>query len=273
MIAMVDALIRAAPSPSLFHRRSIAMLPTLQHTRVFLLIAIACFAVSGAADAKVVTLPLPATEDFGGPIDNIYFPLTPGTTYIYEAEEEDGLVRDEFIVTHNTRVVNGVTCVEVHDIASIYVDEIQEWRILENTLDWYAQDSNGNVWYFGEDTTSFEYDDDWNLIGTTNEGAWEAGVDGALPGLIMLADPRNGRSYRQELAEDVAEDWGKVLRRNATVSVASGDFTGCLKTKEWTPLEPGVVEHKYYAPGIGLVLVNELHGGTVRVELVEIIVE
>lgn len=235
--------------------------------------ALMALAAGGSATGKQVNLPLPPPENFTTVIDNTYFPLTPGTTYIYEAEEEDGLMRDEFTVTHTTRVVNGVTCVEVHDVAWIFVDEIQNWRLLEDTLDWFAQDSAGNVWYFGEDTTSYEYDEEWNQIGTSNEGAWEAGVDGALPGIIMLANPRNGRSYRQELAQDVAEDHAKILRRNATVSVEWGDFTGCLKTKEWTPLDPGFIEHKYYAPGVGLVLVNELHGGTVRVELVEIIVE
>jgi hypothetical protein len=240
---------------------------------MFALTMMVLLMISGSAYAKEIQLPLPGPEDFAGPIDNLFFPLTPGTTYIYESEDEDGLVRDEFAVTHNTKVVNGVTCVEVHDVASIFVEEIQEWRVLEDTLDWFAQDSGGNVWYFGEDTTSFEYDEDWNQIGTSNEGAWEAGVDGALPGLIMLAQPRGGRSYRQELAEDIAEDHAKILRHNASVSVPWGDFTGCLKTKEWTPLEPGSIEHKYYAPGVGLVLVNELHGGTVRVELVEIIVE
>jgi len=146
---------------------------------------------------------------------------------------------------------------------------VHDWETVngelsEDTYDWYAQDNNGNVWYFGEDTT--EYLDDGT---TSKEGSWEAGVDGAEPGIVMLAEPIPGTSYRQEYYEGNAEDMGKVLRLNARVAVEYGDFDDCLKTKEWTSLDPGVIEHKYYAPGVGLVLVKELKGTTVRVELID----
>jgi len=133
----------------------------------------------------------------------------------------------------------------------------------EDTYDWYAQDNDGNVWYFGEYTTAY-------LEGGTisHEGSWEAGVNGAEPGVVMLANTLPGLSYRQEYLAGVAEDMGKVLRLNAKVSIGYGDFVNCLETKEWSPLEPGVVEHKFYAPGIGLVLIEELKEKTVRVELV-----
>jgi hypothetical protein len=204
-------------------------------------------------------------EDADGnplPIDNPYLPLVPGTTFIYEGETEDGIEHNEVYVTHQTTEILGVTCTVVLDTVEV------EGELVELTFDWFAQDFAGNVWYFGE--YSEEYED-----GEVNtEGSWEAGVDGAKPGIVMLADPIEGSSYRQEYYEDVAEDMGKVLKLNAFVSVLYGDFAGCLATKEWTPLEPGAVEHKYYAPGVGLVLVMELTGGqTVPIELIDITTE
>ena len=202
-------------------------------------------------------------------INNIWFPLKPGTTRIYEAEEEDGLVRTETTVTWDTRVVAGVNCVVVHDTEWILVEGVG-WALLEDTYDWFAQDWRGNVWYFGEDTVAFEYDDDWNFVESTTEGSWEGGVDGAIPGIQMLASPKPGDSYYQEFYEDEAEDQALVMRLNGKVSNDYGDFEGCLVTKEWTAQDQGHVEQKSYAPGIGLVHVDEHHGKVVRVELVDI---
>lgn len=192
-------------------------------------------------------------------IDNPYMPLTPGTTFVYEADTPDGIETDVVTVTHDTKDILDVTCTVVTDTA--YLDG----EIIEDTVDWYAQDKDGNVWYFGEDTTQFE---NGQVVGHT--GSWEAGVDGALPGIVMTANPRPGVSYRQEFLEGVAEDMAKVLRLNARVSVPSGDFTNCLLTKEWSRLEPGFVEHKFYALGVGLVLVIEHHGKPVYSELVSV---
>jgi hypothetical protein len=208
--------------------------------------------------------------DFVGAIDNPYLPLVPGTTFTYEAETEEGLVRDVISVTQNTKVILGVTCTVVRDTETVYDEVTPLGRVEEDTEDWFAQDTAGNVWYFGEFTTAYEYDDQGNQTGTSNEGSWEAGVEGALPGIVMQADPQPGESYRQEFFEGQAEDMAKVLRLNASVSVPYGDFENCLETKEWTPLEPGHVEQKFYAPGVGLVLVLEHHGKIVRVELVSV---
>jgi len=201
-------------------------------------------------------------EDGGGnplPIDNQYMPLVPGTSLMYEGETEDGLEEVLEEVTYDTKVILGVTCTVVR------AREWLEGILTEDTLDWYAQDQWGNVWYFGEYSEAYENGD------VSTEGSWEAGVDGAKPGIIMLADPQPGDAYRQEYYEDEAEDMGKVLRLNASVSVAYGDFDDCLVTKEWTPLEPGEVEHKFHAPGVGLVLIRELQGGPVVFELVDVV--
>ena len=179
--------------------------------------------------------------DFTTTIDNEYFPLKPGTTFVYEG----GAERDEFAVTSNTKKVMGVECVVIVDKAW------EAGKLIEKTYDWHAQDKEGNVWYFGEDTMEY---DNGKVVST--KGSWEAGVDGAKPGIIMQADPKAGETYRQEYYEGEAEDMAKVLSLNESVTVPYGSFDHVLETKEWTPLEPGYVEHKYYAPGVGFV-----HGG------------
>lgn len=225
----------------------------------------------GAPGAAFGKPPVPDFDagNFGSPQNNTYLPMALGKTYRYEAETEDGLIRNEITNTYDTEVILGVTCTVVYDIEWVWI-EGKGWIVLEETDDWYAWDNDGNVWYFGEDTVEYLYDDEWNPEGTSTEGSWKAGVDDAEPGILMPADPQPGDSYRQEYYEGEAEDMGKVLRLNAAVSVPHGDFDDCLKTKEWTPLEPGEIEHKYYAPGVGLVFIEELKGKTVEVELVTI---
>jgi len=191
-------------------------------------------------------------------IDNKYFPLEPGTTFLYEPFPNEENVLNIIEVTNQTETILGIKCIVVHDWETV------NGELSEDTYDWYAQDKYGNVWYFGEDT--IKYLEDGSI---STEGSWKAGVDGAKPGIVMLADPIPGLSYRQEYYKGVAEDMAKVLRLNAMVSVEYGDFDECLKTKEWTPLDPGVIENKYYAPGAGLVLIEELKEKTVRVELID----
>jgi hypothetical protein len=201
--------------------------------------------------------------DFVAVIDNPYFPLTPGTTYIYEGTTEKGNEHNEVFVTHNTKEILGVTCVEVRD--TVTVDGV----LVEDTLDWYAQDKDGNVWYLGENAKELE----GGLI-VSLEGSWIAGVDGAKPGIIMKANPQVGNLYRQEFALGVAEDMAKVLSLNESVTVPfpPGSFTNCLKTKEFTPLEPDAVENKFYAPGIGNIQTVDVETGN-HIDLIDIITE
>ncbi len=235
------------------------------------LIAVIVIGLSaGIVSAKEYELPPFDPADFDSPQDNAYLPMALGDTYVYWAETEDELILNEITATYDTKVILDVNCTLVYDVEWVYVEEKDDWFLTEETDDWYAWDNYGNVWYFGEATTEYLYDEDWNLIGTSTEGSWEAGVDGAEQGILMLADPMPGISYQQEYYEDEAEDMGKVLKLNASVSVEYGDFEDCLKTKEWTPLEPGEIEHKYYAPDVGLVFIEELKGKTVKVELIDI---
>ena len=199
-------------------------------------------------------------NNFVDVVDNPYFPLEPGTTYTYRGETEGVPTRDVMIVTSDTKVILGVTTIVVHDQA--YEDGV----LVEDTFDWYAQDVDGNVWYFGEDTK--ELDENGNVIST--EGTWQAGVDGAEPGIIMKANPKKGDKYQQEFAADVAEDMAQVIGFEDSFCVSYGCFEDVLVTKEWTPLERGVVENKYYAPGVGFIFGEMVKGGDEQTELVRV---
>ena len=199
--------------------------------------------------------------NFSTNIDNPYFPLKPGTTYEYQAHTADGLITNFVRVTHKTKVILGVTCVEVHDTVFL------NGQKTEDTLDWYAQDQEGNVWYFGEDS-----EDLTNGRVSSLQGSWTAGVHGAEPGIIMEAHPKVGDAYRQELLLNQAEDFARVLSLDKSIKVPVGSFDNCLETTESSGVEPGAVEFKFYAPGIGVVFDNDVSGRE-KDSLVEIITE
>jgi hypothetical protein len=169
-------------------------------------------------------------------IDNEYFPMKPGITFLYEGKGE----RDQMTVTHDTKKVMGVECVVVDDRAW------EGGKLIEQTYDWFAQDNKGTVWYFGEDTKECE-----NGKVVSTKGSWEAGVDGAKPGIIMQADPKVGQSYHQEYYPGEAMDTARVRSLNASVKVPYGSYDHVLETKEWTPLQPVFFEKKYYVRGVG----------------------
>ena len=197
--------------------------------------------------------------NFTTDIDNPLFPLRPGTRWVYEGPDDAGdIEHKEVVVTSEAREVMGVMCVVVHDQMSM------DGELLEDTYDWYAQDKEGNVWYFGEDTKELEGGE---VVKT--EGSWEAGRDGAQPGIIMEADPQVGDQYRQEYYEGRAEDMAEVLALDEKVTVRHGSYEGVLKTKDWNPLEAGVVEHKYYAQGVGTIFEEKVEGETGHLELLE----
>jgi hypothetical protein len=193
-------------------------------------------------------------------VTNRFFPLQPGTTFYYKGEKEGVPSGNIVNVTDRTRRILGVTCIVVHDRA------FENSTLVEDTLDFYAHDSDRNVWYFGED--SKELAPDGTVIST--EGSWLAGVNGARPGIIMEAHPRVGDRYFQELAPDVAEDQAQVLSLNKEACVEYGCFDDLLLTKEWSRLSPGEVEHKYYAADVGFILGIMVKGGDERTELVRI---
>jgi hypothetical protein len=234
------------------------------------------------ATAREVSIPFNPTN-FSNPtkIDNPLFPLLPGRTYTYRAKTKDGCEEVQFEVTDQTRKVAGVTARVIHDRA--YEDPACDGNLtlVEDTFDWHAQDDAGNVWYFGEDTR------DCNAgICIPGPGSWEAGVNGAKPGIYMLAAPHRGDRYYQEFAVGTAEDEAEVQGLDVRVALSepanlSGgfafqqNFEGCLRTKDFSALARGLIEHKFYCPrrgsfAGGLVAVDELHGGTVRVELISV---
>jgi hypothetical protein len=212
-------------------------------------------------------------------IDNPYWPLVPGTIFTYAAEGEDECEINIVEVTNREETILGIKTRVVHDEA--YVDDNCNGvlddgdTLVEITDDWYAQDKKGRIWYLGEDTFECRQDN-WTVICDDPAGAWKAGVDGAVPGILILASPSPGDQHFQEFAEDEAEDQVKYLRLKLWVSLyredgyPPRDFHHCWKTKEWTKLDPGHVEHKFYCPDVGLVAIDELKGKTLRFELIDI---
>jgi hypothetical protein len=212
---------------------------------------------SGKLAPPVPTTPPPG--DFVRTIDNQYLPFEPGTTFHYQGTKDGEPSEDTMSVTHKTKTIVGVQTVVVLDQSTVSGEPE------EKTLDWYAQDKRGNVWYFGEDSFDFV-----NGKWVRNDGSWEAGVDAAKPGIVMEADPQVGDTYRQEYYDGHAEDLARILSTNESVSVAYGSFQQALETKEWTPLERAVVEHKYYARGVGEVKSVMVKGGSEEMELVSV---
>lgn len=217
----------------------------------FVLVLLAPAATVSAAQKPKDWNPTIVPSDFTTSVTNSYFPLVPGTTCTYSTPDGSETMTVE--VTGQTKVVMGVTTLVVRETHR------EDGVIVEVSENWYAQDAAGNVWYFGEFSQDYE-----NGVPTTSEGSWEAGVDGARPGIIMPAEPQHGQTYFQEFAPDVATDMAMVLTTNDNVTVPAGSYTNVLRTKEWTPLENASVEHKYYAPGVGLIMEQD---GSLRLQL------
>jgi hypothetical protein len=232
-----------------------------------LLVSLSLGACGGDGDRSAGTAALPHGSepvhldpaDLSAEIDNRYWPMRPGSRWVYrESDGEGGVQRVVVTATDRTRrIADGIEARVVHDVVS------QGGRPIEVTDDWYAQDADGNVWYLGERTAEYEHG---KVV--TRAGSWEAGVDGAQPGVVVPADPRPGMAYRQEYYAGEAEDRAEVLSVEEQVEVPLGHYAGALLTKDLTPLEPRVVEYKLYAPGIGPVLTIDISGESGREELV-----
>ena len=189
--------------------------------------------------------------EFTSEIDNPWLPFRTGSRWVYrETDGEGGEQQVEVTVTDRTKTILGIEATVVRDVVT------EDGEVVEDTFDWYAQDEDGNVWYLGEETKEYE-----NGKVVSTEGSWEAGVDGALAGIMIPGDPEVGQAYRQEYYEGEAEDNGEVLSVDATASVPFGSFDGVLKTKDTNALEPSVLEHKYYAEDVGPVLAVNVSGG------------
>ncbi|MDX6449072.1 MAG: hypothetical protein QOD08_1535 [Gaiellaceae bacterium] len=218
------------------------------------LVVVAAVVLVGGANA------LASDTGWAPRVTNPWFPLRPGTTYVYTGMRDGHPSRELFTVTRSTKVIQGVRCTAVFD--RLYL----RGRLFERTTDWYAQDRRGAVWYFGERTAEL----DANGHVTSTEGSWQSGVDGAKAGIYMSAHPSVGQSFRQELYRGHADDHFAVVSLKASVSVPYVTSHHALLTKEWTPLEPGVLDHKLYVRGIGTVKEETVKGGSERNVLVAV---
>lgn len=189
--------------------------------------------------------------EFTNDITNPYWPMKPGTRWVYRGKEGGEPVRIFVTSTNRKKTVAGIP-------ARVMLDQVKDSQgdLIESTFDWYGQDASGNIWYLGEDTKEYE---NGHVVSTS--GSWEHGIDGALAGVIMPRDPQLGLSYRQEYHKGDAEDAGKIIGLDESADTPFGSFDHTLETEDTTPLEPNVVEHKYYAKGLGPVLKTAPSGG------------
>jgi hypothetical protein len=215
-------------------------------------------ATSGSTHGSTFATPPPS--GFSAHVDNAWFPLHPGTTYVYRGVKDGQPSRDVLTVTQMTTTIAGVPCVVVHD--RLYL----RGGLHERTTDWYSQDKHGNVWYFGESTAEL----DARGRVTSTEGTWRAGRNGAQAGIYFPAHPRVGQSGRQEFYKRHAEDHFQLVSLRTAVRVPYLSTKASLLTKEWTPLERGVLDHKFYVRGIGTVLEQTVKGGDERNALVSV---
>jgi hypothetical protein len=211
------------------------------------------------AAARSCGRPPALPKTFVSQVDNVYFPLRPGTTFTYRGKLDGKPATDVVTVTRRTKTILGVPITVVRD--RVFV----RGEVVEDTFDWFAQDASGNVWYFGEDTKEFE-----NGRVVTTQGSWQAGVHNARAGIFMPAAPRVGRTLKQEDAKNVAEDCSRVVALNAQVTTPFVSSRRALKTEEFSLLERGVLDNKFYVRGIGLVKEQTVQGGSDVLTLVSI---
>jgi hypothetical protein len=227
-------------------------------------ISAAAFADVPAAAPSVPSPPpcatLPSPDNFVSVIDNAYLPWIPGTVFRYVGSKDGEVQKTVVTVTSETKVILGINTTVVHD--NVYA----QGQLVEQTSDWYAQDKDGNVWYMGEDSKELK---NGHVIST--EGSWEAGKDGAQAGIIAEAHPRPGDTYSQECAPGVAQDAAQLINLNATITVPAGTYQHVLVTREWTPLEPTVLENKWYGQGVGNVKAQDVRGSNEASQLVSVV--
>jgi hypothetical protein len=199
--------------------------------------------------------------DFSADVTHPLWPMKPRTRWTYREVEADGTVTDGVVVatTKTEKLANGITGRVVRDTAR------QGGRIVEDTIDWYAQDAAGNLWYLGEQTAEFEHG---KIV--SRRGSWEGGANSAQPGILLPAKPEVGQAYRQEYLKGEAEDNAEVLATDELVQVPIGRYRHALLTKDTSTIEPTVVEYKIYAPGVGPALALTVSGGASREELIKI---
>jgi hypothetical protein len=200
-------------------------------------------------------------KSFTANITNPWYPLRIGTTFLYTGVDEGDPAVDIVVVTHHTRVIDGVRTRVVADRL------VESGHVVERTLDYFAQDACGNVWYFGEDTA--ELDARGHV--TSTDGTWHSGIDGAEPGVFMQANPELNRRFRQEWYQGAAEDTFVARDLSTPVTVRAGSFLHALRTEETTALEPGILDNKWYVKGIGEVEEVTIKGPQERFVLVEVI--
>ena len=229
-------------------------------TRVLGLAAILLTGLLGWAPGGETAVAAVNPADFSAPVANPYFPLKVGTVFVYRGTEGSDRLVEHLSVTGHIEVIQGVTTTVIRDV--LYANG----HLQEKTTDWYADDNGGTTWYFGEDTAL--YDHQGHI--TSREGSWRAGVDGAVAGIIMPANPKPTDAYRQEFLSGHAEDQAWIVGRHGQLRTPVGRLRNVVRSYEWTRLEPNVVSLKLYAPHFGIVVERDVTGGEESLKLVAV---
>jgi hypothetical protein len=203
--------------------------------------------------------PVVKAANFVKTINNPYFPLVPGSTSLFTGTKDTSKLIEQITVTKRTRKIMNVTCVEVD--TALTIDD----KLANKTINWYAQDKQGNVWSFGASVKVYS---PTGKI-TSTQGTWLAGAAGGLPGIVMQANPDTSLAYRQDYSKGHAEDMAQVLSLSESVTGTAGSFTDVVEIKEWTPLQPDIVVNKWYAKGVGLIMAKVVQGGNQELQLTE----
>lgn len=211
----------------------------------------------GTSSSEVDYRPTLDPDHVADVIDNPYLPLTVGSEWHYEGQTDEGLETITVVVTGERRTVMGISAFVVRDTVAL------DGQVIEDTYDWFVQDEEGNVWYLGEDVKDYE-----EGVVVSTAGSWEAGIDGALPGIVMPANPTVGATFRQEYYAGEAEDMFQIVAVDGSLQVPLGTFERTITTRDWTPLDPDVIEEKWYAFGVGLIFETHVAGGTGTAALV-----
>jgi len=229
-------------------------------TRVLALAAILLTGLVVSMQGGEVATAVVNPADFAAPVANPYFPLKPGTVFVYHGTDGSDRLVEHLHVTHHTKTIQGVRTIVLRDVL------FANGRLAEKTTDWYANDNGGTTWYFGEQTAVY----DKNGHVTSREGSWQAGVDGGVAGIIMPANPKPTDAYRQEFLAGHAEDQAWIVGRHGRLGTPVGRLHDVVRSYEWTRLEPNVVSLKLYAPHFGIVVEHDVAGGEESLQLVAV---
>ena len=237
------------------------------YTAIFQMVVLGFSA--GFVKAQAFNSGFPSARDFTHPKDNLYFPKLRGLTYVYQTENKDILVTNETSTSLNTLTIQGIVCNITYNREWTYVKSLNRKLITRETYDFYAWDNQGNVWYFGRDQFNYLHNSNWSYAGMNMKGSWLAGKNGAIPGIVVPANPQTVLNQEQGINKNLLAS--KVLGISTSISTDLGNYNNCLKIQVSSPVSQSNVETRYFAPKVGLIILEKVKGNSSTTTLVKIL--